>query len=69
MRSSLQRLFQAVGLPEAIRMDNGTPFGGRGGGGLSQLSVWLLKLLIEPRFIPPASPQHNGREERLHRTL
>ncbi|WP_281930873.1 integrase core domain-containing protein [Methylocystis iwaonis] len=24
---------------------------------------------MEPRFIPPAAPQHNGRHERMHRTL
>lgn len=33
------------------------------------LSVWLLKLGIEPRFIRPASPQDNGRHERMHRTM
>ena len=33
------------------------------------MSVWWLKLGIEPRYIPPASPQDNGRHERMHRTL
>ena len=37
--------------------------------GLSRLSVWFLKLGIEPRHIPPSSPQDNGRYERMHRTL
>ena len=27
------------------------------------------KLGIEPRYIPPSSPQDNGRHERMHRTL
>jgi hypothetical protein len=31
--------------------------------------VWWVKLGIEPRYIPPASPQDNGRHERMHRTL
>ena len=35
----------------------------------SALSVWWLRLGIEPRYIPPSSPQDNGRHERMHRTL
>jgi transposase InsO family protein len=65
----LERMFRAYGLPRAIRCDNGTPFGSEGAGGLTRLSVWWLKLGIQPHFIPPASPQDNGRHERLHRTL
>ena len=61
--------FRAYGLPRAIRCDNGTPFGSRGAGGLTRLSAWWLKLSIEPHFIRPASPQENGRHERMHRTL
>jgi transposase InsO family protein len=69
VRKALERLFAECGLPGAIRSDNGSPFGSSGAGGLSQLSVWWLKLGIEPRYIPPASPQHNGGHERMHRTL
>ncbi len=69
VRGALERTFEVNGLPDAIRSDNGAPFGSRGGGGLSSLAVWWLKLGIEPRYIPPGSPQHNGRHERLHRTL
>lgn len=69
VKSVLERVFECVGLPDAIRSDNGAPFGSTGAGGLSRLSVWLLKLGIEVRFIPPASPQHNGRHERMHKTL
>jgi len=61
--------FRTHGLPRAIRCDNGTPFGSRGAAGLTRLSAWWLKLGIEPRFIRPASPQDNGRHERMHRTL
>jgi transposase InsO family protein len=68
-RLALERIFAQVGLPEAIRSDNGCPFGSTGAGGLSSLSVWWLKLGIEPRYIRPASPQDNGRHERMHRTL
>ncbi len=68
-REVFVRAFQAYGLPEAIRCDSGSPFGSRGAGGLTRLSVWWLKLGVEPHFIRPASPQENGRHERMHRTL
>jgi transposase InsO family protein len=69
VRGVLERVFSEIGLPDAIRSDNGAPFGSTGAGGLSRLSVWFLRLGIEPRFIPPSSPQDNGRHERMHRTL
>jgi transposase InsO family protein len=68
-RCVLERVFKENGLPDAIRTDNGAPFGTTGAGGLSSLSVWWLRLGIEPRYIPPSSPQDNGRHERMHRTL
>jgi transposase InsO family protein len=61
--------FRRQGLPRAIRCDNGSPFGSTGAGGLTRLSAWWIKLGIEPHFIHPASPQENGRHERMHRTL
>lgn len=66
----LTRLFQAHGLPHALRTDNGSPFVHRLGlGGLSRLSVWLLKLGIWPDRIAPGRPDQNGCHERMHRTL
>ena len=56
-------------LPLSIRSDNGAPFGSSGPGGLTRLSAWWLKLGVKPHFIRPASPQENGRHERMHRTL
>jgi len=69
VRAVMERVFNDNGLPDTIRSDNGAPFGSVGAGGLSRLSVWLLKLGIEPHYIPPGSPQDNGRHERMHRTL
>ena len=69
VRGACEWVFDEVGLPAAIRSDNGSPFGSAGAGGLSALSVWWLKLGIEPRYIAPSSPQDNGRHERMHRTL
>jgi hypothetical protein len=69
VRSALERIFAEMGMPAALRSDNGSPFGSSGAGGLSKLSVWWLKLGIEPHYIRPGSPQDNGRHERMHRTL
>lgn len=68
-RKVLQRLFSEYGLPTAIRSDNGVPFAGCGLGGLSKLSVWLIKLGIVPERIRKGHPQENGRHERMHFTL
>ena len=61
--------FQEYGMPDAIRVDNGTPFTGKGIGGLSRLSIWWIKLGIVPERIDKGCPQQNGRHERMHRTL
>jgi transposase InsO family protein len=64
-----RRAFEEYGLPEAIRTDNGQPFAGLSVGGLTQMSIWWLKLGIIPERIAPGKPQQNGRHERMHRTL
>ena len=63
------RLFQEYGLPERIRTDNGVPFASMALGRLSRLSIWWIELGIRPDLIQPASPQQNGRHERMHRDL
>lgn len=62
-------LFRTVGLPEAIRTDNGAPFASTGIHGLSALNVWWMQLGIVHQRIHPASPQENGQHERMHREL
>lgn len=69
VRCLFEATFREYGLPWAIRTDNGTPFASHGIGGLSRLSVWWLKLGIEPERIEPGKPQQNGRHERMHLTL
>jgi transposase InsO family protein len=64
-----ERLFREVGMPEAIRTDNGTPFASTGIHGLCALNTWWMKLGIVQQRIHPASPQENGVHERMHRTL
>lgn len=63
------RLFEEYGLPAGIRSDNGVPFSSIALGGLSPLAVWWTRLGIRLERIPPGQPQHNGRHERMHRTL
>ena len=68
-RKTLLNTFRTYGLPERIRSDNGAPFAARGLLGLSQLSIWLLKLGLQIERTAPGQPQQNGRHERYHRTL
>lgn len=68
-RAVLERLFREVGLPEAIRTDNGPPFASPAPGGLSRLSMWWVRLEIRHERIQAGHPEQNGRHERMHLTL
>jgi putative transposase len=65
----LDAAFREFGLPLYLRSDNGSPFASRGAGGLSRLSVKLIKAGVTPERIAPGKPQQNGRHERMHLTL
>jgi len=66
----VEQAFRELGLPRAIRSDNGTPFAAANStAGLSRLSVHWLKLGIGLERIEPGCPQQNGRHERMHGTL
>ncbi len=62
-------LMRHHGLPEIIRVDNGSPFASMALGGLSQLSVWWIENGIRVEYTTPGSPQENGSHERMHRDL
>ncbi len=64
-----EQLFHRWGVPRHILTDNGVPFCTTALCGLSRLSVWWIKLGIQPVRIEPGKPQQNGRHERMHRTL
>lgn len=64
-----ERIFREVGLPEAMRTDNGAPFASTGIHGLCELNVWWMQLGIVHQRIRPASPQENGQHERMHKDL
>jgi putative transposase len=65
----LDAAFREFGLPLQLRSDNGAPFASRGAGGLSRMSVKLIKAGVLPERIAPGKPQQNGRHERMHLTL
>lgn len=65
----LDAAFREFGLPQRLRSDNGPPFASVGAGGLSRLSVLVIKAGVTPERIAPGKPQQNGRLERLHLTL
>jgi putative transposase len=61
--------FREYGLPLVLHTDNGVPFASVAPGGLSRVSMRWVKLGILPERSRPASPQDNGRHERMHSTL
>ena len=64
-----REIFREYGLPRAIVTDNGTPFATTSVARLSRLSVWWIRLGIQPLRIQPGHPEQNPRHERMHRTL
>jgi transposase InsO family protein len=68
-RAAFEQTFREYGLPLRIKTDNGSPFASLAVGGLSQLSLWWVKLGILPERSRPGHPEDNGRHERMHRTL
>lgn len=68
-KQAFRAAFRRYGLPEIIRVDNGSPFASMGPAGLSKLSVWWTSLGIRVEFSRPGCPQDNGCHERMHRTM
>jgi len=69
VQAHLERTFRRYGLPDAIFVDNGAPWGDASGKHWTRLRVWLLKLGIELIYSRPYHPQSRGKNERFHRTL
>lgn len=66
---AMRRLFRRYGLPRAIQVDNGPPFGGYGPYGWSTLTVGWVRLGISVRYGRPACPQDNAAHEQMHQVL
>jgi transposase InsO family protein len=69
VQDQLQSTFRRYGLPEALFVDNGAPWGDASGEHWTRLGVWLLKLGIAVLHSRPFHPQSRGKNERFHRTL
>ena len=69
VQARLETTFRHHGLPEAIYVDNGSPWGGGQPRQWTPLRVWLLKLGIETIHSKPYHPQGRGKNERFHRSL
>jgi len=69
VQSHLQTTFRRYGLPDAIFVDNGSPWGDPAGQRWTQLAVWLVKLGVIVLHSRPYHPQSRGKNERFHRTL
>ena len=69
VRGHLETTFRRYGLPDAVFVDNGNPWGAPSGESWTRFGVWLLKLGIELLHSRPYHPQSRGKNERFHRTL
>jgi transposase InsO family protein len=69
VQERLEATFRHHGLPEAIYVDNGSPWGGGRPGQWTPLRLWLLKLGVETIHSKPYHPQGRGKNERFHRSL
>jgi len=69
VKKHLEKAFGRYGLPEAMYVDNGGPWGFTLADPWTKLSVWLLKLGIGVIHSRPYHPQSRGKNERFHRTL
>ena len=69
VQAMLTPVFQRYGLPQAMFVDNGTPWGDSSEARWSRFGVWLLKLGIDVIHSRPYHPQSRGKIERFHRTL
>jgi hypothetical protein len=69
VKAHLETTFRRYGLPEAIFVDNGGPWGFTLEEPWTRLGVWLLKLGVRLIHSRPYHPQSRGKNERFHRTL
>lgn len=63
-QTALRKAFTAWGLPEALRVDNGPPWGSAGDLP-TDLALWLIGLGIDVVWNPPHQPRRNGVVERF----
>jgi transposase InsO family protein len=65
-----RHVFERYGLPRAIYVDNGNPWGTKGQGcGHTRFTAWLMRHDVTVIHGRPYYPQGRGKLERFHRTL
>jgi len=69
VQAHLLQVFDHYGLPEAMLMDNGSPWGDEADQPHTFFTVWLMRLGIRVIHGRPYHPQTQGKVERLHRAL
>ena len=69
VQGRLELTFRRYGLPDAVFVDNGAPWGDSSGHRWTRFAVWLLKLGVNVLHSRPYHPQSRGKNERFHRTL
>jgi transposase InsO family protein len=70
VRNGLEAAFEECGVPEAMLMDHGTPWWStQSPGGLTWLSLWLMKQGIGLHWGRIRHPQTQGKVERFHGEL
>lgn len=69
VQRELTMVFREYGLPDAMLMDNGSPWGITAGGRFTILGVWLLRLGVYTIHGRKCHPQTQGKVERIHRTM
>src|ERR1700720_4652105 len=69
VRGVLTSAFRRYGLPAAMLMDNGAPWGSDHDHPFPAFSLWLIRLGIRVAHGRAYHPQTQGKDERFHRTL
>lgn len=69
VQAQLTSTFEQYGLPDAMTMDNGAPWGSDAAHPYTPFTLWLMRLNVRVTHSRPYHPQTQGKDERFHRTL
>ena len=69
VQTRLMSTFERYGLPDAMTMDNGAPWGSDAAPPYTAFTLWLMRLYVRVTHSRPYHPQTQGKDERFHRTL
>lgn len=70
VQESLTEIFRGSGLPDSMLMDHGTPWWNPNSPwGLTELSIWMMRLGIRLVYSGIRHPQTQGKVERMHGAL